>query len=160
MRRLYGTTTELVVTLAKRFFRNEYRLYFADNFNEYALPPSSNPFRLFRDFSEIFAKNDLNHPKFAMHVRGVRRGIRRNLVKGTSEYDDAMGVVERMGTHAVKPYLAILEFEEYERHHGAGSIVPVWLSRSGSPTAGEYLVDRVRGPGHPDAEMHLQRMHD
>ena len=43
MRLLYGTTTELVVTITERFFGGQYRLYFAEHFN--ASPSNPPTFR-------------------------------------------------------------------------------------------------------------------
>lgn len=164
MRLLYGTTTELVVTITERFFSGQYRLYFAEHFNASpSNPPSSNPFRLFMDYDEIFRTNDLKNPKFLAHQRGVRAAIRVRLPNPDAQRE-AFDTMRVLGIHGVRPYLAILEVDTYLQYHYAGHrVVLESLCRSplvaGSPMAIEYLFENIRGPGLPGAELHLQKLH-
>jgi hypothetical protein len=164
MRLLYGTTTELVVTITERFFGGQYRLYFAEQFNASpSNPPSSNPFRLFIDYDEIFKTNDLKNPKFIAHQRGVRQAIRVRLNTPDSRRE-AFATLRALGIHGVRPYLAILEVDTYLQNHYAGYRMELESLRrspqaAGSPTAIEYVFDNIRGPRLPNAELHLQKLH-
>lgn len=164
MRLLYGTTTELVVTITERFFGGQYRLYFAEHFNASpSNPPSSNPFRLFMDYDEIFRTNDLKNPKFTAHQRGVRQASRVRL-SNPDIRREAFDTIRTLGIHGVRPYLAILEVDTYLQNHYAGHQVELARLRrsppaAGSPTAIEYLFENIRGPRFPNAELHLQKLH-
>lgn len=158
MRLLYGTTTSVVVTVSDLYYGSLFYLYFADNFNAWPQnPPSSNPFQIFLDYTEIFRTNDINNPKFIAHIRGVKSGIRKKLA-GPSRRR-ALQTVSTMGTHAIQPYLAILEAETYQRNHVGASITPLLPPATGSPTSVEYLLNDIQGPKHSAFEMHLQKLH-
>jgi hypothetical protein len=164
MQLFYGTTTELVVIITERFFGGQYYLYFAENFNaSQSNPPSSNPFKLFMDYHEIFRTNDLKNPKFVAHQRGVRAAIRGRLHNRATQ-QEAFSTMRALGIHGIRPYLAILEVDTYLQNHYAGhygDMASLRLSPhvAGSPTAVEYFFREIRGPCRPDAELHLQQLH-
>jgi hypothetical protein len=163
MKLLYGTTTELVVTVTTLYYESRYRLYFAEDFNMWPRnPPSSDPFRLFIDYREMVLTNDLGNLKYIGHIRAVKSGIRTRL-RDRMYRNVALELVNRMGILAIQPYLAILEVDTYLQQHYPGGEKTlddfrVPPSAAGSPTSVEYVFDGIRGPRHPDAELHLQKL--
>lgn len=159
MKLIYGTTSSLVVTITERFYNSVFSLYFADTFNAWPTnPPSSNPFQIFQDFTEIVKTNDRYNPKYIAHRNGVRRGIQKNLTAGSSEQKETYRTINIMGTKGLEPYLAILECDTYTARIGS-SLTHLPPSKAGSPTSLEYLLTDVQGPKHPQPEMHLQKLH-
>lgn len=153
MRLLFSTASHLQITLTEQFGDSIFKLYFADAFNASANPASSNPFRIFLDYQEIFDSNDRLNPKYVMHVRGLRRGTQRRL-RDSPYYTEARRTISAMGIHAIRPVLAILEADTYLAH--GKRIDPLPPSRAGSPTSVEYLLPEIHGPKHPDPELHLE----
>src|SRR5215217_8093783 len=97
-----------MVELTERFLGSIFKLYFADEFNPRSNPPSSNPFRIFQDYAEIFESNDRLNPKFVFHINGLKRGIGKRM-KGDPAYPDARDTIKTTGMHAIRPVLAVLE---------------------------------------------------
>lgn len=155
MRLLYCTTSALKVELTERFCGSVFRLYFADEFNPTSNPPSSNPFRIFQDYQEIFSCNDRLNPKLVKHFNGLKRGLRKRL-KDDPVYPDARNTIKAMGVHGIRPVLAILEGDTYEAK--GKTIRPLAPGQSGSPTSIEYQLADVHGPNHADPELHLHRL--
>lgn len=153
MRLLYSTTSALKVELTERFFASVFRLYFADEFNMRTNPPSSNPYRIYTEFTEIFDSNDRMNPKLVFHFNGLKKKIDTQLAKHDPNYAAAMDTIDAMGMHGIRPVLAILEGSTYE---GNGKvIIRAKPGHSGSPTSIEYYLGDVHGPKHADPELHL-----
>jgi hypothetical protein len=163
MKLLYGTTTEVHVTITNRFYGSLFHLYLAEDFNAWPhIPPSSNPFQLFLDYREMVRTNDLNNPKFVTHISGIRFHIRRRL--SNPDRQTALRTVRRMGIQAMQPYLAILEVDTYlQQHFPAGGVglgsFRIPSSSAGSPTSHEYFVPDIKGPHLPNTELHLQKLY-
>src|SRR5215218_1569939 len=104
MRLLYATTSALLVELTERFQGSNYKLWFADEFNPVTNPPSSNPFRMFQHYSEVFECNDFADRKYVAHIGGIKRGTRKRL-RGHPEYQDARDLIRHMGMHGIRPVL-------------------------------------------------------
>ena len=98
----------MVVTISETIHNHVYWLSFTERFNAWPQnPPSSNPLQLFLDYSEIVRTNDVNNPKFAAHIKGVKSGIRKSLPDGPAR-QSAIEAVELMGTHGHTRYAALL----------------------------------------------------
>lgn len=160
MKLYYGTTTLLLVTISENFYGSRYRLSFTERFNAWPQNSlSSNPLQLFIDYSEIVRTNDIKNPKFVAHQIGVMRGIYKNLTAGSPGQLSALQTVRDMGTHGLRPYLAILEVDTYTAARGSAVIPTVPPPKAGSPTSLEYLVEDIRGPNHATPELHLEKLH-
>ena len=163
MKLLYGTTTQLMVTITSLYYDSRYRLYLTEDFNMWPRnPPSSNPFQLFVDFREMVRTNDLANSKYIAHRRALRSRIRA-YIPNPSFQKSALSTIDRMGIHGVQPYLAILEVDTYLQHHhpqGGRTLDDFRVAppNAGSPTSVEYLFDNIRGSDHHDAELHLQKL--
>jgi hypothetical protein len=163
MKLLYGTTTEVHVTITNRFYGSLFHLYMAEDFNAWPhIPPSSSPFQFFLDYREMVRTNDLNNPKFTTHISGIKFHIRRRL--SNPDRQTALRTVQRMGIQAMQPFLAILEVETYLQHHypagGRGlASFQVPSSKAGSPSSIEYFFPDIRGPTLPNAELHIQKLY-
>jgi hypothetical protein len=164
MRLIYGITSRMAVTISETYFGSRYQLYFADNIN--ATPPnasSSNPFKIFQEYTDIVANNDRKNPKYIAHRRGLQRAIRVRLGTPQSRLGPQR-TMRAMGTHGMQPYLAILEVETYLNNHHPGmsvSLIHFQLppSQAGSPASVEYMLRDIAGPHNPNPEMHLQQLH-
>jgi hypothetical protein len=160
MKHYYGTTTEVVVTISETIHDDVYWLNFAERFNAWPQnPPSSNPFQLFLDYSEIVRTNDIQNPKFVAHKAGVKKGIRIKHKAGTPDRKAALRTVRVMGIHAMQPYLAILEVDKYLTRTGLSEVPRVSPLMAGSPTSVEYLIIDIEGPNTSDPELHLEKLH-
>ena len=153
---LYSTTSALQVELTERYSSSIFKLYFADEFNAVANPSSSNPFRIYLQFQEIFQQNDRLNEKLVKHFKGLRRGTRRRLA-GNPALPAALATIKTMGMHGIRPVLAILEAETYEAHGKA--IVRLPPNQSGSSTSVEYLLADIQGPKLGTPELHLHHLY-
>ena len=156
MRLLYATTSDLLVELTERFQGSNYKLHFADEFNPAINPASSNPFRIFQHYSEVFKCNDFADRKYVSHISAIKRGTRKRL-RDRPEYQDARDLIRHMGMHGIRPVLAILEGDTYIAH--GKTITRAAPGRSGSPTSVEYVLGDVRGPQMEDPELHLHQLY-
>ncbi len=156
LRLLYSTTSALQVELTERYSGSVFKLYFAEEINASSNPPSANPFRIFKDYQEIFAANDRLNQKLVTHFASLKRGTRRRL-KGKPELPQALATIKTMDMYGIRPVLAILEAETYEAH--GKSIVRLSPKECGHPTSVEYRLSDIQGPGNASQELHLHHLY-
>jgi hypothetical protein len=154
---LYSTTSVLNVFLTDKYFCGSFKLWFADEFNASANPPSSNPFRLFQDYQEIFRKDDRLNPKLVAHRNALKLKA-ENRIKDESTLAEVLETIDGMGTHGMRPVLAILEADTYIAH--GKPILPVPPAGCASLTSIEYQLGDIHGPGHAAAELHLHHLYE
>lgn len=157
MKLLYNITTALNVFLTDRYFGGSYNLWFAEVFNATANPPSSNPFHLFELYREIFRKNDRLNPKLVSHCSGLKQKA-ENQIADLEIQTEVLETIDAMGTHGVRPVLAILETDTYVA--SGKSIKAVSPSSSGSPTSVEFYIRDIQGPSTSAPELHLNHLYD
>jgi hypothetical protein len=156
LRLLYSTTSALQVELTERYSGSVFKLHFADDFNASSNPPTSNPFRIFKEFQEVFETNDRLNQKLVTHFASLKRGTRRRL-KGKPELPAALETIKTMGMYGIRPVLAILEAETYEAH--GKPIVRLSPKECGHPTSVEYRLADIQGPGNDNQELHLHHLY-
>ncbi len=157
MKLLYSTTSVLNVFLTDKYFCGSFKLWFADEFNASANPPSSNPFRIFQDYQEIFRRDDRLNPKLVAHRNGLKQKA-ENRITDVSTLAEVLETIDAMGTHGMRPVLAILEADTYIAH--GKPISPVPPVSCASPTSIEYHLGDIQGPGNAEAELHLHHLYE
>lgn len=156
-RLLYGTTSELAVTIFERFNGSRYHLFLADSFHAWPPNPSSaNPIEVFLEFTSIYQRPDRFAPKFFTQKRGIRRMLRERL-SGSLVYNDALKTVDVADAPSMRPYLAIIEVHAYETNHDT-VVAPLLPHRATSIPSIEYFLEDIHGPAHAEPEMHLQKL--